>query len=108
MSNNKVAAAKIKKNIRTYESHDKQLIPVFTDPSVSARAVCVDGHVLGGKVAVMGRALVFAVEVVAAHDTGEAVVVGQSECLGSLVAGAVLVRWWNSVRLTVTMSEITV
>ena len=54
---------------------------MFTHPLARARAIRHDGDVTGDVISVMGRALVRVGKLIGAHDTGEAVVVGQGECL---------------------------
>ena len=70
---------------------------MLTDPAISTGAIGVYRDIFGGEIAVVRRTLVFVVEVVAAHDAGEAVVVGQGERLGTLVTSTILATRSNAV-----------
>ena len=63
---------------------------MLTDPAVTTGPVGFDCNVLSGKVCVVWWTCVSVVEVVAAHDAGEAVVVSECKCLGALVTVPVL------------------
>ena len=63
---------------------------MFTHPAVGASAITLDVHVFDGEVSVVWRSHLIVGEVVAAHDAGEPVVVGQGEGHCSGVLGAIL------------------
>lgn len=63
---------------------------MFTDPSVVTGAVRLDGDIFSGHVRVTRWPGAVVSEVVTAHHSGEAVVVGQGEGHSSLVFCTVL------------------
>lgn len=52
---------------------------MLADPSAAAGSIAVDGDVIRASVAAAWRTLVAVVEVIAAHDAHEAIVMGEGE-----------------------------